>query len=71
MSPMHGSSREVKESTELQIGKVTIIVHSIFSDETSETASDKTKKLIMLHAFDRSESKDTLAMYEKQSEHVT
>ena len=71
MSPMHGSSPEIKESTELQIGKLTITVHSIFSDTTSETASDKARKLIMLHAFDQPESKDTLAMYEKQSEHVT
>ena len=71
MSPVHGGSPEINESTELQIGKLTITVHSIFSDATSETASDKAKKLIMLHAFDQPESKDTLAMYEKQSEHVT
>ncbi len=65
MSSMHGDSPEIMESTKLQIGKMTVTVHSIFSDATSETATDKAKKLIMLHAFDQPESKNTLAFCEK------
>ena len=60
-----------EENTELQIGKMKITVRSIFSDSTSETALDKARKLILLHAFDQPESEDTLAMCGNQSEHVT
>lgn len=60
-----------EENTELQIGKMRITVRSIFSDSTSETALDKARKLILLHAFDQPESEDMLAMCENQSEHVT
>ncbi len=60
-----------EENTELQIGKVRITVRSVFSDSTSETALDKARKLIQLHAFDQPESENTLAMCGNQSENAT
>ena len=37
---------------ELDIGKTHVIVHSVFSDTSSETAVDKTRKLILQHLDD-------------------
>lgn len=63
----HNCSANQVENTELQIGKLKITVCSIFSDSTSDTAIDKARKLILLHAFDPPESEKTLAITENQS----
>ena len=63
----HNCSANQVENTELQIGKLKITVCSIFSDSTSDTAIDKARKLILLHAFDQPESEKTLAITENQS----
>ena len=38
--------------TELDIGKTHVIVHSVFSDTSNETAVDKARKLILQHLDD-------------------
>ena len=38
--------------TELDIGKTHIIVHSVFSNTSNETAVDKARKLILQHLDD-------------------
>ena len=46
---------EANERTEMDVGKIHIIVHSRYSQSATETAVDKVKKLIMQHIFDQKE----------------
>ncbi len=38
--------------TEIVVGNVRVIVHSVFSATSTETAVDKAKKYILLHAIE-------------------
>lgn len=60
--------------TEVVIGNVRVIVHSVFSTASTETAVDKAKKLILKHTIENlkaEQAQQGLDLSANQSEHGT
>lgn len=46
---------ESRERTEMDVGKIHVVVNSRFSSTASETAVEKVKRLILQHIYDKKE----------------
>lgn len=62
---------ERKQMTELDIGKLHVRVHSVFSETATETVVDKVWKLILKHADEPLLSEKQLAIAGEKREYPT